>query len=258
MSDVTTPKEATQALEIILEQLGSAVAGVYLFGSAVVGGLRANSDVDVLAVVNHGLSEPTRGELVTRLLSVSGRVGNADRVRPLEVTVVNRADVVPWRYPPKKELIYGEWLRDQFERGRIPEPTHDPDLAIVLSQVRATGISLFGQDASEMLDPVPMADLRRAMMDSLPALLKDLKGDERNVILTLARMWQTVATGEFSPKDAAAEWAMPLLTKEQATLLDLARRAYRGETVDEWDGLDSEVMELVNHLQESITAALAR
>ncbi len=256
MSDITIPREATQALKILLELLGSAVAGAYLFGSAVVGGLRANSDVDVLAVVDHGLSESTRRELITRLLSVSGRGGH-EGVRPLEVTVVTRADVVPWRYPPKKELFYGEWLRDEFERGRIPGPTHDPDLAIVLSQVRATGISLFGPDASEMLDPVPMADLRRAMMDSLPVLLEGLKGDERNVILTLARMWQTAATGEFSPKDAAAEWTMPLLPEEQATLLDLAGRAYRGETVDEWDGLDSEVIELVNHLQESITAALA-
>lgn len=218
LNDGTIPKEATRALEIILDLLGSDVVGVYLFGSAVVGGLRVNSDVDVLAVVNRGLSESTRRELIARLLSVSGRVGNADGLRPLEVTVVNRADVVPWRYPPMKELIYGEWLRDEYEQGQIPGPTHDPDLAVVLSQVRATGISLLGPDASNLLDPVPVTDVRRAMIDSLPELLEGLKGDERNVILTLARMWQTVATGGYSPKDAAAEWAMPLLPREQAAV----------------------------------------
>lgn len=93
-------------------------------------------------------------------------------------------------------------------------------------------------------------------MESLPGLIKGIKGDERNVILTLARMWLTVAVGEISPKDVAAEWATPRLPKEQATLLDLARKAYRGEYVDKWEGLDSEVMVLVNHMKNSIESCL--
>ena len=28
--------------------------------------------------------------------------------------------------------MYGEWLREQFDKGAIPEPTYDPDLAILL------------------------------------------------------------------------------------------------------------------------------
>ncbi len=259
MSDLnnkTIPKEATQALEIILESLGSAVVGVYLFGSAVKGGLRINSDVDVLVVVNHRLPEITRRELVARLMLVSGKIGNTDSVRPLEVTVINRVDVVPWRYPPKNEFIYGEWLRDEIEQGLIPEPTYDPDLAIVLNQVRSNSISLVGHNASEILDPVPMTDIRRAIMESLPGLIEGIKGDERNVILTLARMWLTAAVGEISPKDVAAEWAIPKLPKEQAALLDLARKAYRGEYVDKWEGLNSEVAVLVNHMKKSIESCL--
>lgn len=256
LNNKTVPKEATQALEIVLELLGSAVIGVYLFGSAVIGGLRVNSDVDVLVVVNHSLPEATRRKLVARLMLVSGNIGNTDSVRPLEVTVINRIDIVPWRYPPKNEFIYGEWLRDEIEQGRIPEPTYDPDLAIVLNQVRNNSISLVGHDASEILDPVPMTDIRRAIMESLPGLIKGIKGDERNVILTLARMWLTVAVGEISPKDVAAEWATPRLPKEQATLLDLARKAYQGEYVDKWEGLDSEVMVLVNHMKNSIESCL--
>lgn len=45
-----------------------------------------------------------------------------------------------------------------------------------------------------------MTDIRRAIKESLPVLLEDIKGDEHNVILTLARMWQTVSIGEISPK----------------------------------------------------------
>ncbi|GIP31714.1 aminoglycoside nucleotidyltransferase ANT(9) [Paenibacillus sp. J2TS4] len=250
------PKEAIQALKIVEELLGSEVVAVYLFGSAVIGGLRINSDVDVLVVVNHSLPELTRRKLTDRLMLISGKIGNTDSVRPLEVTVINHGDVVPWRYPPKNEFIYGEWLRDELEKGQIQEPTYDPDLAIVLAQVRKNSVSLFGPDASDILEPVPMTDIRRAIRESLPGLIEGIKGDERNVILTLARMWLTVAVGEISPKDVAAEWAIPRLPKEHATLLDLARKAYRGEYVDKWEGLDSGVTALVNHMKNSIESYL--
>lgn len=255
MSDLRNekiPRQALQALKIVEDLLGNSIVGVYLFGSAVNGGLRINSDVDVLVVVNHSLSEGIRKKLTDRLMLISGKISNTDSMRPLEVTVINHGDVVPWRYPPRNEFIYGEWLRSEYEKGKIQEPTYDPDLVIVLAQVRKNSISLFGPEASDMLDPVPMIDIRRAIKDSLPGLIEGIKGDERNVILTLARMWQTMSIGEISSKDVAAKWAIPRLPKEYATLLDLARKAYRGEYVDMWEGLDSEVTALVNNMKNSI------
>ncbi|ALY26056.1 streptomycin 3''-adenylyltransferase [Staphylococcus aureus] len=97
-------------------------------------------------------------------------------------------------------------------------------MAIVLAQARKNSISLFGPDSSSILVSVPLTDIRRAIKDSLPELIEGIKGDERNVILTLARMWQTVTTGEITSKDVAAEWAIPLLPKEHVTLLDIARK----------------------------------
>ncbi|MEC1771843.1 aminoglycoside nucleotidyltransferase ANT(9) [Schinkia azotoformans] len=257
-SNEKIPKQAMQALKIVEELLESSIVGVYLFGSAVNGGLRINSDVDVLVVVNHSLPEVTRKKLTDRLMLISGKIGNTDSVRPLEVTVINHSDFVPWLYPPRNEFTYGEWLRSEFEKGQIQEPTSDPDLAIVLAQVRKNSISLFGPDASDIFAPVPMTDIRRAIKDSLPGLIEGIKGDERNVILTLARMWQTVSIGEISPKDVAAKWALPRLPKEHSTLLDLARKAYRGEHFDKWEGLDSEVTALVNHMKNSIESCLSQ
>ncbi len=37
-------------------------------------------------------------------MTISGKIGNTDSVRPLEVTVINRSEVVPWQYPPKKRI----------------------------------------------------------------------------------------------------------------------------------------------------------
>ena len=43
------------------------------------------------------------------------------------------------------------------------------------------------------------------MLDGVPSLMADLADDTRNVLLTLARIWTTVATGEIRSKDEAAD-----------------------------------------------------
>lgn len=107
-----------------------------------------------------------------------------------------------------------------------------------------------------MLESVPMADIRKALGESLPGLMADVRGDERNVILTLARIWLTAATGEISSKDLAAEWVMPRLPGKYADLLDKARRAYLGEYADKWEGMEPEVDELVAYMKKSIESLL--
>lgn len=250
------PKEAIQAFNLIKEVLENQLVGVYLYGSAVMGGLRPNSDVDILVLTNGSLSESTRSELSTRLILVSGRPGESSGIRPLEVTVVNQKDIVPWHFPPRFEFMYGEWLREQFEKGEIPGATDDPDLALLLAQAEVNSIMLSGPEVEEVLEPIPWEDIQRAMKDSLPGLIASLKGDERNVILTLARMWLTASTGDFSSKDQAAEWAIPQLPEEQAALLDLARKAYLGEVKDKWEGMETELALLVESLRGAIEPLL--
>ena len=256
VNNIEVPKEAFQTLIIIKELLGSTLLGVYLYGSAVMGGLRINSDVDILAVTKSSLSEKIRRELTERLMQISGKPETAKVVRPLEVLVVNHEEVVPWHFPPRFEYLYGEWLREQFEKGMIAQPTIDPDLAILLAQLRSKSVNLFGPKAEEVFEPVPMTDIRKAMKESLPGLIGSVKGDERNVILTLARMWFTASTGEFSSKDLAAEWAIAQLPEAQAALIDLARKAYLGEVEDEWEGKETKLASLVESLRGAIEPLL--
>ncbi len=131
-----------------------------------------------------------------------------------------------------------------------------PVLAIILSQVRQCSIPLAGEEAGSILPPIPEADVRRAMWDCLPELIAHLKGDERNVILTLARMWVTAVTGEFVAKDEAAKRVIPLLPAVQAALVDMAGKAYRGDCVDHWENLELELTALVDHLEQEIVTCL--
>ena len=79
-----------------------------------------------------------------------------------------------------------------------------------------------------------MADVQRAIRNSLPTLLADTAGDERNVVLTLSRMWLTAAMGDIASKDVAAEWAKEQLAKEHSALLDYAKQGYLGKVDDQW------------------------
>jgi aminoglycoside 9-adenylyltransferase len=177
-------------------------------------------------IVSQPPDEQVRRRLVEALMAVSGSPADDGSPRPLEVTLLSRQALVTWRYPPRSELVYGEWLREEFEQGRIPSAAADPDLAIVLATARQASLSLYGPQLSELIERVPETDLRRAIVDSLPGLIDGLQGDERNVLLTLARMWMTVETGDIAPKDVAADWALERLSPEHQAVMSLARRAY--------------------------------
>lgn len=210
----------------MLEVLGDAVMGAYLHGSAVLGGLRPTSDIDVLVVLGRSTTVPERQALVDRLLDISGRRARNGPARPVELTMVLQSEVRPWRYPPTMEFQYGEWLRDALEAGILPAPTPSPDLAPLITMALAGKHPLFGPPPAEVLDPVPIDDLHRAILAGVPGLLAELEQDTRNVLLTLARIWSTLATGEIRTKDAAADWALPRLPKAQRSALALARDMY--------------------------------
>ncbi|MCG5119250.1 DUF4111 domain-containing protein [Streptomyces sp. T7(2022)] len=204
------------------------LVAVYLYGSATTTGLRPYSDLDVFVVLRRGLWDEERRGLTARLLGISGAPG-----RPVELTVVVLGDVVPWRYPARQEYQYGEWLREAYERGEVPGARVEPDLAVLTRMVVADGRVLAGPPAGEVLPEVPAEDVARAVAAGVPGLLGELAEDTRNVLLTLARGWVTLATGDVVSKDAAARWALDRLPEEHRPALAHAREVYLGEEEEE-------------------------
>jgi streptomycin 3"-adenylyltransferase len=184
------------------------------------GGLRPASDLDFLAVVARGLSDGERRTITDRLLGLSGPTNGG---RHLEVTAVVRG---PWRFPPLADYQYGDWLRDEIAAHGPPRPAPMPNLAVEITQVLAANRTLAGPPPADLLDPVPRADLVRAGIDGIPGLLDDLAEDTRNVVLTLARIWLTTATGSVLSKDEAAAWAVRRLAAEHRPVLEHARHLY--------------------------------
>ena len=231
--DVAPQLDAVQAA--VRDVLGPITVGAYLYGSAVAGGLRPDSDLDLFTLVSRRSTRDEKRRLVDGLTPVSSPRLRPSGWRPVELTVVAQSDVRPWRFPPRFDFQYGEWLRAEFDRGDLhPWPDVNPDVAVLITMVRLCSRALVGPPAAEALDPVPHADLVRAMTADLDSLLGDLEDDTRNVLLTLARMWSTIVTGEIRSKDQAAEWALKRLPDEHRPVLELARDAYLGYSADDW------------------------
>ena len=224
--------------DLVRGELGDDLLGVALYGSAVTSGLRPSSDLDLFAVTARPTDHAVKRHLIEGLLPISGSGAAGGPARSIELTIVVQAAVRPWRCPTAMDFQYGDWLRGDFERGNL-RPWHDPnpDLAILLTTVLHASRSLDGRGINELVDPVPRADLVRAMLDELPGLLEDLEGDTRNVLLTLARIWTTLETGEIRSKDAAANWLLQRLPVEHRAVLDAAKDDYLGDVREDWDAI---------------------
>ncbi|MQS09314.1 DUF4111 domain-containing protein [Streptomyces sp. IF17] len=185
---------------------------------------RTPGDVDLLLLTHRSLTAPERADLVRLLLGISGWRGHARRFpdavhrRPVELTGIVVGGGVPARSEwPRRDFLYGEWLREELVAGRTPGPADDPDLVILLATAHA---------AHRVLHGPPLDDL-----------LAGIEGDERNVLLTLARILVTLETGRIVPKDVAAEAVIPTLRGSERELLERARAGYLGIATDRWADL---------------------
>lgn len=207
--------------------VGEDLLGLYLHGSAVHDELRPASDLDLLGVTCRTLAPECRAELCWRISDLSGP---GHGLRSVDLATVVRDDVVPWAYPAVCDFRYGDWLREEIAAGLLPAAAPSPGLAVELAQVLAGDRPLLGPPPAELLDPVSADDLSRGGRDDIPELLADLPTDARNVVLTLARVWCTAATGEVRPKDEAATWVLERLPAVHRPVLEHARELYRTTT----------------------------
>ena len=223
-------EQVLKACDIIEFHLASTLIAIHLYGSATDGGLKPYSDIDLLVTVSARLDEDVGKALMLDLLSVSVSPGEDKTLRALEVTVIDYNEVVPWRYPARREMQFGEWLRKDILIGIFEPAVLDIDLAILLTHARQHSLALVGPNAEEFFEPVPENDFYKVLSETLNLWKKceDWAGDERNIVLTLARIWYSAATGNIAPKDIAADWLLKRLPAIYQPILHKALQAYLG------------------------------
>jgi len=245
--------QANAVVEVVRRTLGDNVQAIYLYGSAVAGRLKPASDLDFLAVISEPTNGTQRRSLVDGLEPISRRGARPQKWRPVELTLVVASDIKPWRFPPRTDFQYGEWLRDRFDAGHLePERPDNPDLALLIAMARENGRALVGPAPTDLLPDLPKADLRTALLGVVPDLMADVDTDTANVLLTLARVLHTLETGDFASKDVAADWSLNRLKPGQRQTLEHARDVYLCRTADDWTDLHDEARVAAGRLEAEI------
>lgn len=226
------------SLDLLKQILGADLLGVYLYGSSIVGGLQKYSDIDLFVVVNRASTLDEKSKLIAGLLQISGIYMKSSKL-PIEMTLVEKAEINPWNYPPHFDFQYGDWLRESFEKGIIePWSTYDmPDLALIITQILLKSRTLYGSEPTQLLVDVPYRDFIRAMLHDLYRLATDLNHDTRNVLLTYARIWSTLVTNRIRSKPAAADWVMLHLPEVYQPVMKRAKSICVGIEKEYWDDI---------------------
>ncbi len=231
-------KQIHQCLNVVTEIFGQDLLGVYLYGSSIVGGLEKYSDLDLFVVSNRATTREEKATLATALLKISSIYMKSNEL-PIEMTIVEQSEINPWHYPPRFDFQYGEWLRKQFEYENIePWPAKEmPDLALLITQILLASTTLAGAKPDQLLCKVPYKDFMTALKDALPHLMADLESDVRNVLLTFARIWSTVATDAIRSKPSAADWVISHLPEKYHPVMKRAKAICKGEEKEHWDDI---------------------
>jgi Aminoglycoside adenylyltransferase, C-terminal domain len=117
---------------------------------------------------------------------------------------------------------------------------------------------LCGPRPAEVFDAVPDGDLRRALRTCVDDVLRGLDDDITNMVLTLARVWTSMETGEIRSKDDAALWALDRLPDEHRAVLAHARAVYLGVANENWRELGPRVRPHADHVAAEIERSEAK
>ena len=164
------------------EILDSKLTGVYLHGSLAAGAFsRSKSDIDLLVVVESGLSDDERLRLAKLLTSLSER-------RPIpedfEMSVILENDVRGFSHPlPFEFHNSASELKAILKDGQAPPGGRtDRDLAAHCTVTEAKGVTLAGKPIREVFGAVPHEDYLDAILHDLEWILEERQHPGRPVL----------------------------------------------------------------------------
>jgi hypothetical protein len=191
------PEWAAQAERIagVCDARLSGMVGVYVHGSAALGGFGPSSDLDVLVVVNGGVDWPGLG---AQLLAECGGP------HALELSVVEASAALhpspPWPY--HLHVNSGE------SRCATGAGGGDPDLIAHYAVTRAAGVAISGPPAESVVGPVSRKHLVGYLREELPWGVES--ADQRYAVLNACRAVAYARSGLVLSKVDGGVWWLEL------------------------------------------------
>ncbi|MET8837088.1 aminoglycoside adenylyltransferase domain-containing protein [Micromonospora sp. NPDC004540] len=242
MADLSARTAAEELAESVVDVVGAAARSVILHGSLAAGGFRpGRSDIDVLVVVDGGLSDPQIDALVDRVRGTP--IGTAAGV-DLHVVTADAAGA-PTRTPPL-ELHVGRYDRSSVGVEVERRVTAAPDLPAELSMARADGHALRGTGPHDVIAPVPTAWINERGRHWLATWRSRTDDAEHGalMVLTACRIWRFALEGVHCAKGQAARWAL-----DRDPSLSAVRQALHQYEVDPTAPIDEDgIAHVLDHV----------
>lgn len=203
---MATDRAVSALTRSIVDIVGSGTRSVILHGSLATGGFRpGRSDIDLLAIVDSGLSDPRMDDLEAMVRQAD--IGPGAGIDLHVVTAETAA--TPTRTPPL-ELHVGRYDWTSFGVEVARRVAAVPDLIVELSTARSDGRALYGAEPPDVIGPVPAEWITERGRHWLTAW-QSLTDDAENaafMVLTASRIWRFAVEGVHCAKTEAGEWAL--------------------------------------------------
>jgi streptomycin 3"-adenylyltransferase len=229
------PPETRAQLErltaVLVETLAGNLEGLYLHGSLALGCFNPrHSDLDLLALTRRRMDSATRLRLARTL---SPPVNDP---HPVEISLVPRSGLRPWRHPTPFDFHYSPDWQERFDHllaaGRLPfaqaPMPRAGDLAGHLTVARARGIALYGPPPQSALPPVPWSDYLASILADFDWGRERLAQHPVYFTLNACRILAAKEEGRVLSKQEGGEWALNRLPKAFQPLVRLALDEYAG------------------------------
>lgn len=231
--------QADAVVEELQRILGDDLIGVYLQGSAVLGCFGPNSDIDLVAISRRSLDAERRLRLAKMLLGISAPYEPPGPPRPIELDLVLDTALHPWRYPTPLDFHYSEEFRARFKAGEHEawEGLESRALAAHITVLRQAGVAIAGPPIESVFPEVLWSDYVHALTHDLDWCRDHFAKFPRYGVLSIARIWATLATQAPQSKASGAEWALPRLPADLRPVLEHGLDVYTGATEEHWSDL---------------------
>lgn len=218
--------EVRVVLDLLLEGakdiLGSNFFGAWLQGSSATGHFDKHSDIDFVIGVERELTEEelnSLGEFHRQLYN-----HESPWAKHLEGSYIPRGILGDTRLAGKK-VWYLDHGSTTFERS-----AHDNTIAVKWI-LREKGVVLAGPDPSEVMDPIPVSQLRMDIYQTFANWAKVIFENSDEIkshffqtfaVLSYCRMLNDIRRGDIGSKREGAEWVKANLDPKWHDLIDRA------------------------------------
>ena len=215
-------KEMTQPLATLL---GENLSGIYLHGSQAMECNTADSDIDLLIIINQPEETSEYRQIIDILINLKGLPKKG-----IELSVVLRQYCDDFEYPTPFELHYSNAHCQLYSNNPhyLCGGTTDNDLAAHFKVAKERGICLYGAPIVELFPDIPHAIYWDSVKSDLIDAEVAIQNDPVYHILNYCRSLYYLRTRKIASKVEGGEWANSHIAPTYRPLVQYALEQYRG------------------------------